>query len=127
MEWWNDLRMLVARYLVASEAIERSGPVAAAVRSAGYLSEEEDEDEGSSIEEEDNEDEDEDDHYHVVPDHLAHDEAVPAYSHPGKESGIEVGPGGYVVRICTFSLFVYLWHSRYSLRPLRRSTRREKT
>lgn len=36
MEWWNDLRMLVARYLVASEQMERSGPVAAAVRSAGY-------------------------------------------------------------------------------------------
>ncbi|KAF9519673.1 hypothetical protein BS47DRAFT_1374988 [Hydnum rufescens UP504] len=97
MEWWNDLRMLVARYLVASEAIERSGPVAAAVRSAGYLSEdEEDEDEGSSIEEEDVEEDDED-HYHVVADHLTHDEAVPAYSQPIKESGIEVGPGGYLI------------------------------
>lgn len=52
MEWWNDIRMLVARYLVASEQIERSGPIAAAVRAAGYLSEEEDgeEDEGSSFE-----------------------------------------------------------------------------
>jgi PH domain len=55
MEWWNDVRMLCARYLVASDALERSGPIAAAVRAAGYLSEEEDgeeEEEGSSIEEE---------------------------------------------------------------------------
>ncbi|GJJ08624.1 hypothetical protein Clacol_002843 [Clathrus columnatus] len=52
MEWWNDIRMLVARYLVASEQIERHGPVAAAVRAAGYLSEEEEEieEEGSSFE-----------------------------------------------------------------------------
>lgn len=52
MEWWNDIRMLAARYLVASEQIERSGPVAAAVRAVGYLSEEEDEEEeeGSSFE-----------------------------------------------------------------------------
>lgn len=60
MEWWNDLRMLCARFLVASEQMERSGPIAAAVRSAGYLSESENEDEeeeeedgeGSSVEEE---------------------------------------------------------------------------
>jgi len=44
----------VARYLVASEQMERSGPVAAAVRSAGYRSEEEEsEGDGSSIEEDD--------------------------------------------------------------------------
>ena len=49
MEWWNDLRMLVARYLVASESMERSGPIAAAVRGAGYASEdEEDEEEEAS-------------------------------------------------------------------------------
>ena len=35
MELWNDLRMLVARYLVASEQMERDGPVAQAVRSVG--------------------------------------------------------------------------------------------
>jgi hypothetical protein len=35
MEVWNDLRMLVARYLVASEQMERQGPVAQAVRSVG--------------------------------------------------------------------------------------------
>lgn len=54
MEWWNDVRMLCARYLVASEQMERSGPVAAAVRAAGYTSEDEDdeEEEGSSVEEE---------------------------------------------------------------------------
>ncbi|KAH8979560.1 hypothetical protein EDB92DRAFT_1903971 [Lactarius akahatsu] len=54
MEWWNDVRMLCARYLVASDALERSGPVAAAVRAAGYASEEEEEgeEEGSSVEEE---------------------------------------------------------------------------
>ncbi|KAL1741290.1 hypothetical protein HDZ31DRAFT_45755 [Schizophyllum fasciatum] len=43
MEWWNDVRMLCARYLVASEQMERSGPVAAAVRSVGYNSEDEEE------------------------------------------------------------------------------------
>jgi hypothetical protein len=35
MEVWNDLRMMVARYLVASEQMERDGPVAQAVRSVG--------------------------------------------------------------------------------------------
>jgi hypothetical protein len=57
MEWWNDVRMLCARYLVASEQMERSGPVAAVVRAAGYISEDEEEEEGSSIEEEDAEEE----------------------------------------------------------------------
>jgi len=55
MEWWNDVRMLCARYLVASEQMERSGPVAAVVRAAGYVSEEEEEEEGSSVEEEEEE------------------------------------------------------------------------
>ncbi|KAG8744155.1 hypothetical protein FRC10_010724 [Ceratobasidium sp. 414] len=95
MEWWNDVRMLVARYLVASEQLERAGPVAAAVRSAGYLSEEEDdsgEEEGSSVEEEDDEDDEED--FHNAQEG---DEAVPAYSQPMRESGIEVGPNGYAL------------------------------
>ncbi|KAF8322639.1 hypothetical protein DL93DRAFT_2050446 [Clavulina sp. PMI_390] len=99
MEWWNDLRMLVARYLVASESAERSGPIAAAVRSAGYISEDEDdeEDEGSSIEEEEDMDE-----YDMPNDTVitrAHDdaEAVPAYSHPSRDTGIEIGPNGYAV------------------------------
>jgi hypothetical protein len=61
MEWWNDIRMLCARYLVASEHMERSGPVEAAVRAAGYVSEsdeeleDDEEEEGSSIEEEEDE------------------------------------------------------------------------
>ncbi len=61
MEWWNDIRMLCARYLVASDSLERSGPVAAAVRAVGYLSEEEGEEgeEGSSVEEEGHEEEEE--------------------------------------------------------------------
>lgn len=56
MEWWNDMRMLCARYLVASEQIERTGPVEHAVRSAGYDDASE---EGSSIEEEEEEEVDE--------------------------------------------------------------------
>ncbi|KAG8890770.1 hypothetical protein FRB98_004815 [Tulasnella sp. 332] len=54
LEWWNDVRMLVARYLVASDQMERSGPVAAAVRQAGYISEDEDlseQEDGSSMDE----------------------------------------------------------------------------
>ncbi|CAE6414657.1 unnamed protein product [Rhizoctonia solani] len=94
MEWWNDIRMLVARYLVASEQLERTGPVAAAVRSAGYLSEEEDsgEDEGSSVEEEDEEDEED---FHNARD--GDEEAVPAYSQPTHQPGIEMGPNGYAL------------------------------
>ena len=97
MEWWNDVRMLVARYLVASEQIERSGPVAAAVRAAGYVSEDEgDEEEGSSVEEE----ADAGEVYHNAHDIGAGtDEAVPpSYSQPGKDAGIEIGPNGYAVR-----------------------------
>ena len=104
MEWWNDIRMLCARYLVASEAMERSGPVEAAVRSAGYASEEESDEDGSSIEEEEEEEEDEE--YE-----LAHDETdgevPPSYSHPEKDHNsvnAEVGPNGYPVRF----FFVFL-------------------
>ncbi|KAH6902108.1 hypothetical protein BKA70DRAFT_1113270 [Coprinopsis sp. MPI-PUGE-AT-0042] len=39
MEWWNDLRMLCARYLVASEVVRRSGPVERTVRGVGYAEE----------------------------------------------------------------------------------------
>ena len=56
MEWWNDIRMLCARYLVASESVRRSGPVEEAVRNVGYGSEgeweSEDEEEGYLQEEE---------------------------------------------------------------------------
>jgi hypothetical protein len=96
MEWWNDIRMLCARYLVASEQMERSGPIAAAVRSAGYISEEEEE-EGSSIEEE-NDDDDVD----VRPDE---DGNPPSYSHPSKGAVIEMGPNGYVVSVSTMSTY----------------------
>ncbi|KAF9021610.1 hypothetical protein BDZ89DRAFT_231523 [Hymenopellis radicata] len=76
MEWWNDIRMLCARYLVASEQMERSGPVAAAVRAAGYVSEEEEseEEEGSSVEEE------EEDEYEDVAN--GDTEEPPSYTHP---------------------------------------------
>ncbi|KAG6328580.1 hypothetical protein ID866_10510, partial [Astraeus odoratus] len=90
MEWWNDIRMLCARYLVASEQIDRGGPVEAAVRSAGYVSEEEGEEgeeEGSSVEEretdadaEDEDDEGED----IYQDADAEvNEEPPSYSHRG--------------------------------------------
>ncbi|KZV90835.1 hypothetical protein EXIGLDRAFT_616364 [Exidia glandulosa HHB12029] len=96
MEWWNDVRMLVARYLIASEQVERSGPVQAAVRSAGYASEDEeltDEDEGSSMEEEPE----------VAPSAAyMHDAVPPSYSgikpNPNNAAGMEMGPNGYVVR-----------------------------
>ncbi|KIJ51100.1 hypothetical protein M422DRAFT_158921 [Sphaerobolus stellatus SS14] len=99
LEWWNDIRMLAARYLVASEQVERSGPIAAAVRSAGYLSEDtEGEDEGSSFE-----DEVDGDIYHnahettTVVDGSHHQNTVPpSYSGHGHEQA-EVGPNGYTV------------------------------
>ncbi|KAL1405094.1 hypothetical protein Q8F55_008717 [Vanrija albida] len=100
MEVWNDLRMLVARYLVASEQMERDGPIAQAVRSVGYHSdeeEEEDEEDGSSIEaeEEDEEEEDEHEHEHAHAHAHAHAEEVPAYTASGAQ--IEVGPNGYAL------------------------------
>ncbi|KAG5642252.1 hypothetical protein DXG03_003353 [Asterophora parasitica] len=95
MEWWNDLRMLCARYLVASEQMERSGPVAAAVRSVGYRSEseEEEEEEGSSVEEEEEEEEEGEgeDMYAGADGH------PPEYAHAQHEkpAGMEMGPNGY--------------------------------
>lgn len=101
MEVWNDLRMLVARYLVASEQMERDGPIAQAVRSVGYQSEDEDEDEydeGSSVEAEDDDlDEDVDvverEHHEDQP----HDEEIPAYERG--TAPVEVGPNGYAVSL----------------------------
>lgn len=89
MEWWNDIRMLCARYLVASEQIERGGPVQAAVRSAGYLSEEEEEEEeGSSVEEleagADAEDEDEDGDDLYLDADTEMNEEPPSYSNNGR-------------------------------------------
>ncbi|KZT27246.1 hypothetical protein NEOLEDRAFT_1161788 [Neolentinus lepideus HHB14362 ss-1] len=89
MEWWNDIRMLCARYLVASEQMERSGPVAAAVRAAGYVSEpegSEDEDEGSSVEEEAEAEREEDGDFAD-----ARSDELPGYSHEGK-----AGEHGYL-------------------------------
>jgi len=97
MEWWNDIRMLSARYLVASEQMERSGPVEAAVRAAGYASEdEEDEEDGSSVGDEDEEGDEADEVYESFGEGEDHtDAAPPSYSRPGKDSGIEMGPDGY--------------------------------
>lgn len=96
--------------------MDRSGPVPAAVRAAGYLSEEEDEEEegGSSVEEEsdvaseveeEEEEEDEEDEHehhsrphgahasqHGVPDSVAHD-AAPSYSGPAEGSNIQMVRG----------------------------------
>lgn len=101
MEWWNDIRMLCARYLVASEQMERSGPVAAAVRAAGYVSEDDDdeddeeEEEGSSVEEEEAED---DDLYEQAKGGEDVEANPPSYSHPEKANGgIEMGANGYAV------------------------------
>jgi len=47
--------MLCARYLVASEVMDRGRPIQAAVRSVGYETEEEETEEGSSAEEEEEE------------------------------------------------------------------------
>ncbi|WWC68389.1 uncharacterized protein I206_102314 [Kwoniella pini CBS 10737] len=100
MEVWNDLRMLVARYLVASEQMERHGDVERAVLSVGYRSDEEeeeeeedDEEEGSSVEEAEEEEEEEEEHAAH-----AHEESeeVPAYT-SGGAAPLEVGPNGYVV------------------------------
>ncbi|KAI0293506.1 hypothetical protein B0F90DRAFT_1913423 [Multifurca ochricompacta] len=101
MEWWNDIRMLCARYLVASESLERSGPIAAAVRAAGYVSEEEEgeEEEGSSVEEEQHEaDEDEGAHppgaYHDLRG-VDEDTEPPSYrGHP--HGSTELTRGGYL-------------------------------
>ena len=99
LEWWNDIRMLCARYLVASEQVERTGPVEAAVKSVGYVTEEEEEEEeeeegeeqvheGSSVEEEVEGEVYED----------AEEHAPPGYTIPEKHYPVEIGPNGYAVR-----------------------------
>lgn len=98
MEWWNDVRMLCARYLVASEQMDRGGPVEAAVRSAGYISDEEEEEDGSSVEE-DREDEDEDDLYEdadaAVDDEEEDHSVPPSYSNPARNSLNGIHQNGY--------------------------------
>ncbi|KAF8554019.1 hypothetical protein OG21DRAFT_1603770 [Imleria badia] len=95
MEWWNDIRMLCARYLVASEQMDRGGPVHAAVRSVGYVSDDEEEgdDEGSSIEEEQDDEEDGDIYQDAVVDEEGE---PPSYSHARKNSG-PTGRNGYAL------------------------------
>jgi len=98
MEWWNDVRMLCARYLVASDALERSGPVAAAVRAAGYASEEEEEgeEEGSSVEEERHAAEEEEDLPSGAYIHEA-DEITEPPSYRGHPHGVsELAQAGYL-------------------------------
>lgn len=94
MEWWNDIRMLCARYLVASESMERSGPVHAAVRAAGYTSEDEGdyegEEEGSSVEEE--RDEEDEDMYMEARDEPTQGETEPPEYDHAREGN------GYIVR-----------------------------
>ena len=111
-EWWNDIKQLSKVYLTASEAMDRTGPVPAAVRSAGYLSEDEDEEEGgSSVEEEvtdDEEEEEEEENDEEVDNaptttsasvahstHTAETNRAPAYDGPATASGVEVGSSGY--------------------------------
>ncbi|KAF9254560.1 hypothetical protein L218DRAFT_982503 [Marasmius fiardii PR-910] len=91
MEWWNDIRMLCARYLIASESIERSGPVEAAVRAAGYISEDEPESDGSSVDEEE-----EDDELEYME---AEDGSPPSYGGHEKERSLPggVGTDGYPI------------------------------
>lgn len=104
MEWWNDVRMLCARYLVASDALERSGPIAAAVRAVGYLSEEEEGDEegGSSVEEEQHE-ADEDEVTLPPGAYRDDDDDTEPPSYRGHSHGMELG---YLVRDCVSSLLI---------------------
>jgi len=112
MEWWHDCRMLVARYLIASDSMDRSGPVEAAVRAAGYNSEDEgegsEEEEGSSVEEEQHHEEQRgrEPGGFVSRRYSLHDDAVPAYTQNGYQqqttgkrhsSALEMGPNGYLL------------------------------
>ncbi|KAF9070797.1 hypothetical protein BDP27DRAFT_1220113 [Rhodocollybia butyracea] len=98
MEWWNDIRMLCARYLVASEQMERSGPVDAAVRAAGYPSEDE-EDEGEYDDTESEEGQGSsvgEDEEFVDADE---EENPPEYLHGEKVMSGEVGENGFPVSL----------------------------
>ncbi|KAI5474456.1 PH domain containing protein [Pseudohyphozyma bogoriensis] len=111
LEWWNDCKQLSKVYLTSSEPFDRSGPVPAAVRAAGYVEEdEESEEDGSSVEEEtddeeDEEEEEEDDYRHhnhplaaAQADAVQHVEAsTPAYTAPAAGSGVVLGANGYPV------------------------------
>lgn len=100
--------------VTSSEPFDRSGPVPAAVRAAGYVSEEEEseEEDGSSVEEETDEETDEEEEPHRAHAHGTQTQAQPAavavavtaaapeapgYSAPAQGSGIEVGSNGYAI------------------------------
>ncbi|GAA6009327.1 hypothetical protein JCM11491_004274 [Sporobolomyces phaffii] len=97
LEWWNDCKQLSKVYLTASEPFDRSGPVPAAVRAAGYVSEEEEseEEDGSSVEEEDSEEEseyeeEEEDHRHHHSHHHSHQHSTavaPVHEHSVSTNG----------------------------------------
>ncbi|KAM0747057.1 hypothetical protein T439DRAFT_293287 [Meredithblackwellia eburnea MCA 4105] len=115
LEWWNDCKQLSKVYLTASEPFDRSGPVPAAVRAAGYVSEEEEseEEDGSSVEEvTDDEEDDEPEHHHhhhhqqqqqhqqhyqqqQQVHHHPHELEAPVYSAPAPGSGIQLAENGY--------------------------------
>ena len=107
---------LFAPSVTSSEPFDRSGPVPAAVRAAGYVSEDEEEtdEDGSSVEEEseeesESEDEEEGEHHRhhahgtqTLTEAPAHEqgastEASPSYTAPAAGSGIETGANGYAV------------------------------
>ena len=115
MEWWNDIRMLCSRYLVASERVERTGPVHDAVRSVGYLSGEELESEEEQVTGDEHE-------RRVLPSATAAAERAegssikeepdveptydhpPVYTHPEKHyPAVKIGPHGYAVSPLAFS------------------------
>lgn len=117
MEWWNDIKQLSRVYLTSSEQMDRTGPVPAAVRAAGYRSEEEEEEEedGSSVEEDEEEYEEAEDQAAANTQQNATaipvgasataggaptaadtsaEEEIPAYSGTSKGSAVEIGPNG---------------------------------
>lgn len=125
MEWWNDIKQLSKVYLTSSEQMDRSGPVPAAVRYAGYRSEdEEDLEDDEELEDDDVVEYEETD---IEPQFAAQrigvdrvgaapaiptsvtssapvtvldeerHESIPEYSAPTKESGVKVGANGYAV------------------------------
>ncbi|WFD28413.1 hypothetical protein MNAN1_003423 [Malassezia nana] len=117
MEWWNDIKQLSKVYLTTSEQMDRSGPVPAAVRAAGYR-EDEFLDDDEEEEEEDDDEEYEEGEYLPVSHHYGaapaipsnvtaaapvtvlddkRREQVPAYSAPSRGSGVEMGSNGYAV------------------------------
>lgn len=94
LEWWNDCKQLSKVYLTASEPFDRSGPVPAAVRAAGYVSEEEEseEEDGSSVEEEESEEESEYEEEEETHRHHHHSHASHNHQHQSGEHTTAVAP-----------------------------------